>query len=899
MSWFGRIFRRCNLSDELAEEMREHLKEKSEQLMREGMNRDEAAHAARRAFGNVTLIEEHSREVWQWARFENLLRDLSFSARLLRKSPGFAIVAILTLTLGVGANTAVFSLLNGLLLRPLPVPNAQQLVLLSIEPTSFRYSFSAPLFREIEKHHEVFSSIFAFSIHRFQIRGQNGNETIPGGLVSGEFFEGLGVKPELGRYITPADDRKGSNDYAAVIGDNFWTTRFNRDPGVIGRELVLDGVAFTIVGVMPKTFIGADANNRPQVYVPLITEPLVDVPFNMTEGGYHSWWLRVQARLKPGVSLAQANALLRSITPPIFKEAIPDASYTINGVKRDSLYFAAEPGSAGYSFLRTRYRDPLIVTFALCAVVLLLACINLASLLLARAAMRQREIATRLAIGATRRRLIQQLLVDSLLIAFLGTAAGLAVAPLVSRALVSMLVHGENNLYLDASIDWRVFLFAAIAAVVSTVLIGLLPAVQATAGDLNQHVHQQMREGSQASRGERRRILPKVLLATEVALAMVLVSGAGLLSASLVRLYKSGMGFDPHGILLVDLDMGKQPLDGAPLTRLYQDIADRIAHLPGVNSVSYSNLMPLSGSTWIGGLHLPGGTDREVCDDRVGPDYFRTMRIPVLAGREFTWADTPGSGLKIILNEAAAKMFFPAGDAVGKQVRETDEDKDKGVKKEYVYEVVAVVGNTKYTKLRDADPPTAYYPVTQTPEEQKKPSYSVVLRASGPAAPLAAAIRQIASSLAPQIPPPYLESMDSQVDDSIAAERIMALLSVFFAASALLVTGIGLYGTLAYATARRTSEIGIRMALGAERAQVVSLILRENAWIAVAGSAAGLVIAVLASRALASFLYGTSARDPWVMTLSLAVLCLIAAIASIIPAIRAASIDPMKALRSE
>jgi len=296
---------------------------------------------------------------------------------------------------------------------------------------------------------------------------------------------------------------------------------------------------------------------------------------------------------------------------------------------------------------------------------------------------------------------------------------------------------------------------------------------------------------------------------------------------------------------------------------------------------------------------LPGGTDREVCDDRVGPDYFRTMRIPVLAGREFTWADTPGSGLKIILNEAAAKMFFPAGDAVGKQVRETDEDKDKGVKKEYVYEVVAVVGNTKYTKLRDADPPTAYYPVTQTPEEQKKPSYSVVLRASGPAAPLAAAIRQIASSLAPQIPPPYLESMDSQVDDSIAAERIMALLSVFFAASALLVTGIGLYGTLAYATARRTSEIGIRMALGAERAQVVSLILRENAWIAVAGSAAGLVIAVLASRALASFLYGTSARDPWVMTLSLAVLCLIAAIASIIPAIRAASIDPMKALRSE
>jgi predicted permease len=895
MNWLTRLFRRGNLYNDLSDEMRQHLEEKTEQIMRGGMSRKDAEHAARRAFGNTTVIEEHGREVWQWPKIENLLRDLSFSARLLRKSPGFAIVAILTLTLGVGANTAVFSLLNGLLLRPLPVPNAQRLVLLSVEPTSFRYSFSAPLFREIEKHHEVFSSIFAFSIHRFQIRGQNGNETIPGGLVSGEFFEGLGVKPELGPYLMPADDRKGDNDLATVISDDFWTTRFNRDPGVIGRKLVLDGVAFTVVGVMPKTFIGADANNRPQVYVPLITEPLVDAPFNMTEGGYHSWWLRVQARLKPGASLAQANAMLRSITPPLFKEAIPDASYTLNGVKRDGLYFAAESGSAGYSFLRTRYRDPLVITFALCAVVLLLACINLASLLLARAAMRRREIATRLAIGATRRRLIQQLLVDSLLIAFLGTAAGLAVAPLVSRALVSMLVHGENNLYLDASIDWRVFLFAAVAAVVSTVLIGLLPAVQATAGDLNRHI----KEGSQASRGERRRILPKILLATEVALAMVLVSGAGLLSASLVRLYKSGLGFDPHGILLVDLDMGKQPLDGPPLTRLYQEMADRIAHLPGVKSVSYSNLMPLSGSSWTGGLHLPGGTEREVCYNRVGPDYFRTMRIRVLAGREFTWADTPGSGLKIILNEAAAKMFFPTGDAVGKQVRDTDEDKDKGVKKEYVYEVVAVVADTKYTKLRDADPPTAYLTVGQSPEEQKKPSYSVVVRASGPAAPLVAAIHQITSSLAPQIPPPPLTTMDSQIDDSIAAERIMALLSVFFAASALLVTAIGQYGVLSYSTARRTSEIGIRMALGAERAQVISLILRENAWIAVSGCAAGLVVAVLASRALTAFLYGTSPRDPWVMTISLAVLCLIAAIASLIPAVRAASIDPMKALRAE
>ena len=894
MSWLAPIFRRRKLYGDLAEEMREHLEERSEQFMREGMSREEATRAARRAFGNATLMEERGREAWQWPRFESLLRDISFSARLLRKSPGFALVAILTLTLGVGANTAIFSLLNGLLLRPLPVPDAQRLVLLRLEPAQWHYSFSLPLFRELEKHQEVFSSVFAFTGHQFQIRGRDGNEVVPGEFVSGRYFDALGIRPQLGRYLTPDDDRKGASENVAVISDSFWKTWFNHDPGIVGRKTIFDGVPFTVVGVMPATFFGADANARPEIYVPVVTEPLVNAPYNMTAGGYHSWWLRVMARLKPGVSIAQANAEVRSISKPIFTEAIPDPKGAFDGVTRDRMYLDAEPGAAGYSYLRTQYRNPLLLIFALCGVVLLLACINLASLLLARAAMRQREIATRLAIGATRRRLIQQLLVDSLLLAVVGTGAGLATAPFVSRALAGMLVRGGNSPYLDASIDWRVFLFAAITAMASTVLIGLLPALQATAGDLNQH----MKDGSQAARGERRRTLPKILLATEVALAMVLVSGAGLLSTSLLRLYNSGLGFDPHGLLLADLDMGKQPLDGEQLTRVYHDITDGLARQPGVNSVSLSSVMPLSGSVWTGTLHLPGGTDREVHDSRVGPDYFRAMRTPLLAGREFTWKDTPDSNLKVIINETAAKMFFPGGDAIGRQLVDT-RDADGGKKKVVNYEVIGVVGNTKYTTLREPAPPTAYFSITQPNPEEKKPSYTVLLRASGPVAPLAAAIRQTIARMAPDIPQPVLSTMDSQIDDSIAAERVMALLSVFFAASALLVTGIGLYGVLSYSTARRTSEIGIRMALGAERGQVVSLIFRENAWTAAAGCALGLGAAVLASRALKTFLYGTSARDPWVMTFSLAVLCLIAAVASLIPAIRAASVDPMKALRTE
>jgi len=407
MSWFTRMFRRRELYGNLAEEVRGHIDEKTEQLVREGMSREEASRAARRAFGNAALIEERGRETWQWPKIENLLRDLTFSMRLLRKSPGFAVVAILTLMLGVGANTAVFSLLNGLLLRPLPVPDAQQLVLLRMAPKmGLSYSFSAPMFRALEKEHEVFSQVFAFSGHRFQIRGQNGNEVVSGVMVSGGYFGALVTPPQLGRYLTAADDRKGANEYGVVISDEYWKTRYNRDPGVLGRKLMLDKVAFSVVGVMPPSFIGADANSRPQLYVPLVTEPLVNAPFDMTAGGYHNWWLRVMARLKPGVPVAKANGILASIGPAIVKETITDPNWSFNEMKRDNMTVVAEPGAAGYSFLRTLYRDPLLVIFALCGVVLLLACVNLASLLLARAAMRRREIATRLAIGATRRRLI-------------------------------------------------------------------------------------------------------------------------------------------------------------------------------------------------------------------------------------------------------------------------------------------------------------------------------------------------------------------------------------------------------------------------------------------------------------------------------------------------------------
>ena len=892
MSWYSRIFRRCSLYSDLSVEMRQHIEERTEQLMQdERLSRAEAERRARVAFGNHTVIEERSREPWQWPRIENLLRDIGFSARLLRRSPGFTLVAILTLTLGVGANTAIFSLLNGLLLRPLPVPDAQRLVLLRLNDSSLAYSFCAPLFRILEKRHDVFRDVFAFTGHDFQFRTRTGNERAHGEFVSGQFFDGLAVAPELGRALNAADDRKGGSGFAAVITDSFWKMRLNREANVLGRKLMLDGVAFTVVGVMPSSFIGADATKRLDLYVPLSAEPLVDGPYNMLDEGYSSWWLRVGARLNDGVNLKQANAVLKVAGSAAIREAIPDPKWAFFKNTRDALGVFAEPGAGGFSFLRTRYRDPLLVTFVLCIVVLLLACVNLASLLLARSAARDRELATRLAIGATRSRLIQQLMVDSLLLAVLGAGVGLAIAPLASRLLVGMLTLGDDALYLDASVDWRVLLFAGGSALLSSLLVGLLPAFQATSGDLVKH----MKDGARGSRREeRRRLLPKVLLMLEVAMAMVLVTGAGLLGESLLRLYRSGLGFDPHNLLQVAIDPEKQPLEGDALMRMYLDLSGRIQALPGVRSVGYTQIPPLSGSSMMGSLHVPSAGDHDIFKGSVGAGYFSTMRTRVLEGRDFTREDNPNTSKRIIINQTAAKIFYPGGNALGKTLADSSGDGKPDVQ----YTIIGIVEDAKYASVREPVPPIIYSPMGIS-KEITKPSFTAMVRYDGPVAPLAAAIRGILSDASPDIPAPQFATMAAEFDRSIAAERVMALLSIFFGVCALLVTGIGLYGVLAYATARRTSEIGIRMALGAARAQVMQLIFRENAWVAGSGCVAGMIAALLASRALSTFLYGTSARDPWILALSLIVLCSIAALASLIPAIRAASMDPMKALRSE
>jgi len=884
------LFIKRRLDREMEDELAFHQEMLKDKLVRQGVPLNQADQTARLRFGNSNRWHERLRELWQFHSLENLLRDTSFSFRILRKSPGFTTVAILTLALGVGANTTVFSIINGLLLRPLPVPDSNRLAVLGISRDRPTYSFSLPLFRALENRHDAFSAVFAYGQTESEIKIDKGTETTRLQLVSGDFFGALETRPLIGRILTRADDSKGGNPagFAAVISEGFWQRRFGQEPNIIGQKLTIDNTLFTVVGVMPKSFIGADPLERPEIFVPLAAEPAMNGARNLTAIGVHAWWLTVMARLQPGVSIERANADVKTLSGPVLRQVTPDASW-ITEREREHFYFTAEPGSKGFTDIRLTFRKPLLAVFAMCGGVLLLACLNLASLLMARGAARQRELATRLSMGATRGRLVQQLLVESLLISLAGTAAGLAVAPSVGQSLSAMLLGGNFETNVDTNLDMRVFAFAALVSVVTTLLVGLVPALQATSSGLNE----QMKQGQHTTQAhERHRMLPRVMMAFEVGLALMLVVGAGLLTSSLVRLYRSGAGFDPRGVENIAISMDHQPMRGEALLQFYRQVGDSLMRQPGVKTVSWEWIVPLAHMTWDELFSAPGGKEEDIYENSIAPDYFKAMRIPFFDGRDFRWNDGPADGQKIIINRAAADLLLPGRNPIGQTIGK----KDTG--KVIAYQVIGVVGNAKYDDMRSPAPPTIYHPMTQNDADQP-PSYNAVVRIDGSSSSLLAAAQSIVQKLNPEIPAPKMSSMAQLMDDSLSAERTMALLSAFFAVCALTVTAIGLYGTLAYANARRTSEIGIRIALGAKPAQVARMVFLQNSAVAFAGTAGGLACALLGSRALATFLYGTSTRDPWVFAASIALLVLIASAASLLPALRASRIQPMQAIRCE
>lgn len=885
------MFRSRKLDDSLDEELRAHLDLAIEENVRRGMTEAEAHRSAMREFGGLAQVREAYRVRRGLPWLEQIRRDLRFGLFQLYKSPGFTLTAILTLALGIGANTTVFSMINGLLLRPLPVPDSGRLVVIgaNMGGPGPNYGLSEVLYRTFERQRGALGTVFAFDAEGFQVKSGASTEVISGQYVSGTFFDALETPPLLGRTLNAQDDRRGGNPagFAALISETLWTNRFHRDAAILGSHMTIDNVSFTIVGVMPRSFFGADPLQRPQIFVPLADEEVLNGERSMIKFGKGAWWLSVMARLAPGATAEQANAQVSAGTNAILHQSVQDEGW-VKRMQERHIGFLAERGSTGFTYIRLRYRRPLMAVFAMCGGILLLACLNLASLLMARGTARQRELATRMALGASRGRLIRQLLLEGLLLGVGGTAAGLAIAPAVSRLLVAVLLSGQRSAHLDTSLDWRVFALAAAAAIVATLLFALVPAIKATARNLIDRI----KDGQHATlTQERRAVLPRVLLGMEVGLALILVVGAGLVATSLVRIYNDSDGFDPRGLQSVAFSLEKSGLTNEALVSFYRDMGERLRQLPGVTGVSFELMTPLQGLQWDEDFADTKGADHDTYINTVAPGYFSTMRIPVMSGREFVASDTPSSGLKIILNQTAARQLFPGENAMGHTIRHDD---GKQIK---VYEVVGVVGDAKYSDIRSVPPATAYFAMTQ--DKDKQSSYSTVVRTSMATGPLTGAVRAITTQMAPQIPAPEVTSMEKIIDDALGAERMMTLLAVFFALCALVVTAVGLYGTLSYATARRTVEIGIRMALGAQRGQVAAMVFGQNFWVVMGGTVMGLAAALLATRALASFLFLTSARDPWVIALSICALALTACAASLLPALRATRIEPMSAIRCE
>jgi len=881
---------RKRLEEEMERDFREHIERETEENIERGMTPREARHAAHRKFGNVARLKEETRSVWTWRWLDELSQDLRYAFRTLRKNRSFAAVAVLSLALGIGANTAIFSLIDSLLLRPLPVPHPEQLVTLDLwNGGRGQASITYPIFDETRSRNKVFAQTFAWGGHDFQTLIDGETVHVQGALASGDYFTGLGVPAIIGRTFTPNDDKLGGgpNGPVAVISDAFWARQFQRNPAAVGRAITLDQVQFTIIGVMPGNFFGAEPGTAPEIWAPLLLAE------RLGEGGCirsrSCWFLISMGRMKPGISAQAAAAQLRVVSPELMKAAEP-VDLNMQFRKRFlGMQMRSQPGPAGFSSLRQRFSNPLLILMILVGVVLLIACANMANLLIARSAARHRETAVRLAIGAGRWRLIRQLLTESVLISAIGAALGLAFAEWSVRLLVGFMQLRRSPISLDVNPDWRVLAFTASAAILTGLLFGLFPALQATRLGINIGLKQRAQNvvGAPDRFG-----VGRVLLGGQVALSVLLVAGSGLFAGSLLNLWTLNPGFNPRNLLLIGIDTDKRPEKGAAFGAIYSRLLNRVNSFPGVKSASLLLITPTTNFEWDDDVSLPGGPEippplRDTMVNLVGPRYFETMQTPLLTGREFNEHDSATAEKVGIISEKAARSWFGGKSPIGEHIQF----------EKSVIRIIAVSGDAKYLSLREPDPLALYlcYLQNDTPGG----SLSFVIRSDAGIASIYPAFRTAVKQIVPGTPIGEVTTMEDQVKESLGQERLMASLSIFFGVLALLLTCIGLYGILSYSVARRQAEIGLRVAIGASRSNVIWLVLRDTLWHVVVGAGVGVGAVVATSRFVASFLYGVKPNDPWTLALAVAALAAVAFGAAWIPARRAARLDPMVALRDE
>ncbi|MGC1186495.1 MAG: ABC transporter permease [Candidatus Acidiferrales bacterium] len=890
MNWFAKLFSSRHNAD-ISDEIHEHLDEKVDELVAAGMSRAEATADARRQFGNVALIEERTREVWKWSWLENLSTDIRYALRMLRKSPGFTIVAILTLALGIGANTAIFSVVNTVILQPLAYPNPDRLVELEMtSPQGNSNITSVPKFNIWREQTQVFDSVAAYDLSGpgINLTGVDLPEQLKGIHASADYFRVFGAPVALGRTFTSGEDRPGGPD-VVVISNGLWHSRFGGDPEIIGRSIELGGDPYTIVGVLGPTFTSDPPSD---IWLPLKADP------NSTEQGHY---LRSTARLKPGVSLAQAKAAM-ALAAQEFIRKFPSAADMAMG-----------PGS---SFTAIPLRDSVIgdvrfglyLLFGAVGFVLLIACANVANLLLVRAAIRRREIAIRAALGAGRARIISQLLTESLLLSLAGGALGLAIGYFGVRALLAINPGGIPRVGeqgAGVTLDWRVLAFTFAAAIVTGILFGLVPALTASHSDLNSTLRE---SGTRAGGGVRHNKARSVLVVTEMALALVLLVGAALLLRTFGALRGVNPGFDARNVLTMQMSLtGARFEKSAGVDQLERDGRQRLEALPGVAAAAMTCCLPLQG-----GFGLPftiegrplqhgpyhGGAGYDI----ISPRYFDVFRIPVLAGRAFNDQDTGGSGGVVILSQGMAKQYWPKGDAIGARITI-----GKGVGPEFedpARQIVGIVADVHQGALNQPPPPIMYVPIAQLPDgitalnNRIVPMMWVVRTKYQPFA-LSQDIQRELRDASGGLPVAHIRSMLQVVGDSTSRNDFYTTLLSIFAGVALLLAAIGVYGLMAYSVQQRTQEIGVRMALGASPQQVRRMVVLQGMLLALIGVIIGVASALALTRLMRTLLFGVKPYDPATIILVAVLLSVVTLVATYLPARRASRVDPMIALRYE
>ena len=830
-----------------------------------------------------------------------LRQDLRYGVRQLRQSPGFATVAILSLALGIGANTAIFQLVDAVRLRTLPVQNPQELATVDLPPGSQRSGWfstrSARLtyaqWEQIAQHQQAFSSVFAWSATRFNL-AQGGEARYAEGLyVSGDFFRTLGVVPMMGRVFTAGDDTAACGSPGAVISYAFWQREFGGDTGVLSRTVNLDGQTFPVIGVTGPAFFGVEVGRRYDVAIPLCADRLMAADKKGRIPVRHAWWLSAMGRLKPDWTAERATAHLHALSPSIMQATVPP-TYKPDTAKRylTNKLEAAVAGT-GVSGLRRQYERPLWLLLATTGLVLLIACANLANLLLARASVREREVAVRLAIGASRGRLVRQLLSEGLLLAAGGAMLGALLAQALSRGLIAFLTTEESPLFVGLGLDWRVLGFTTLLALLTCMLFALLPALRAT----QITPASAMRTGGRGTTAGRERFsLRRALVATQISLSLVLLVGALLFGGSLRNLMTTDAGFQAEGVISVRLDLREPEYSDEQLHIVYRDLLERLRTRPGVVSAGQVFFTPVSGSGWNNSIG-PDGTPaaasgKESQFNRVGPGYFRTMSTPLLAGRDFDDRDTLTSTKVAIVNEAFAKKYYNGANPVG---RTFNLEAEAG-KPENLYQIVGMVKNTKYYELREEFMPVAFLPIAQ--EDDPGPNAMYVLRAAGPVGSVLANVKAAVGEVSPAIGVEF-RILSKQLEESLLRERLMATLSGGFGLLAALLATLGVYGVISYMVARRRNEIGVRVALGADRGKVIRMVLGEAAALLAVGLVIGSILALWAGTAASTLLYGLKPYDVPTLAAAIALLGMVTLAASYVPARRAASVDPMTALRDE